>query len=1578
MAVQLGVLFCDQVGSTALLTRLGDALAEEVRRDLFQVLYRAASLCRGEVIKSSGDGLMVVFPSGADDALACGELMLAMVGRLARRELWSDVCFKVGVSAGDAVFDKGDWYGAAVNLAARLCAAAEPGQILASTPTLDGAARTDTSGWQALASLTLKGFPEPVAVGGLSVGNGQVASWPMPTSLDTQGTAAFVGQQRELDELQAFWGSSSGETSRHITVIGEPGVGVSRLLAEFADRVAAGEALVLTASSGGGPGWVEQLVRSYAATATLTRLRADAGTDAAALAALCPLVGLRLGVTAQVGPLNRDEVLLRLLTRIGDRTPVLVVLDGIATPPQLSQALPAGIKVVSGLRAESAVDVAGPTVALDALSGADVDTLVRAALPATFIAGTELTSFVMAETAGVARDVIAVTDELTRQQDLDQASAFDAVRRAVPYKGLQVFDDGDAVRFHGRDGAINDVMGALETTPFVAVVGSSGSGKSSVIRAGCLPRLAAAGHTVVVISPGDDPLRSLTAGWAQATGQDDGDILSIPDDGRSFVLVVDQLEECFTLAADEASRDRFLDLITTPTAGLRVLASLRGDFYGRASEHAGLAEALRTGTVLMAPPTSAELRAVIEAPAAAAHLQLEPGLSDLILTDVTDRPGSLPLLSHALRETWRLRHENTLSIKGYRQAGGATGAIARTADTVYNQLTSTEQDIAKRLFLRLTALGEGAEDSRRRVPVDVLAASSEDTIRVLHVLTAARLVTADTDAEGRDVDELAHEALLREWPRLREWLDEDRDELRTLAHLETAARDWDTAGQPDTDLYTGTRLEAAETIKADKLNDREKRYLSASIAMREAHRRQARRSRRRLQTFAVVLVVLLVVASLAGVIAIGKGNDARKKTVQAQRQSLLAETRGLSAQASALLHSQPDVALLLAVEAQRLHPSTDTLSGLLNVLSATSHVARIARGFGDHVEDLALSPDGRTAAVAYTDGSLQLWDFARQTAISRRLSSESRSNQLRLHWFNDRSVVAAWNDGLLETFDGATGQRLATKKLPVLPGAHGVVFSTDGKLLAVADARENLQILRWPSLQLVSSAAEHAGIGISDLAFNPRGTQLAIGSPSGVLHILDPRTGRDVVPEIATPTASYDGLDYSPDGRTLAAGSASGIVTLFDSATGRPRGALGGHTGHINRVQYSSNGEYLASTASDETVVVSRTRDGSEVGVPFIGHTTGAPGTVLFTGNSQQVVSAAPHEVITWDLAGRTALPRSSLSATWTTRLSVDPSRNLLFAAGDKGRIQVWNSKTLEYLGASERLNSVVQDMAVDPVHGRLAATISGGTYFSSIPGGGIDILSDTASPTVMRHLPLAGTAQGVSFSPSGDLLAVSTDEGALCVFDLRKADPPIVLQVSVDPLGGDTVGWTSDGTRILSAGISVFAVVDFKTGKVVLRENQRLGTFEGTLRPSSRDHTIAVSTYQGAVELFNPDGSPSSRRPLLAASSLWDSVISPDGLLVAGGGVDGTVTLWSLPAGQRVASALPLTEGYTAVAFLDKDRLVAAGANDTLDVIELSPSTLAKQACAIVGRNLTRQEFDSYLGFEPYHRTCPQWPSGT
>ena len=1136
------MLFCDQVGSTALLTRLGDALAEEVRRDLFEVLYRAADLCRGEVIKSSGDGLMVVFPSGADDALRCGELMLAMVGRLARRELWSDVRFKVGVSAGDAIFDKGDWYGAAVNLAARLCAAAEPGQILASTDTLD-TARTDTSGWETLPALTLKGFPDPVPVKGLHVVGG--GTWPIATELDTQGGAPFVGRQAELDDLLAFWAAAPAVVNT-MTVVGAPGVGVSRLLAEFADRVAATRAPALAAHDGAGAEWIAQLVRSYAASATATQLRIDADTDAAALAAVCPLVGLRLGIAPAAGEVGAELLLHRLLARISERGPVLIALDGIATPPQLSLSLAGRVKVVTGLRVEAAADISGPAMALAPLNQSEVRELLTTVLPSGFVGNAELTAFVIAETDGIARDVIAVTDELTRTKDVDQASAFDAVRRAVPYKGLQVFDDGDAVRFHGRERAVDDVMSALADVPFVAVVGSSGSGKSSVIRAGCLPQLAA-DSTVVVMSPEEDPVRSLAAAWAQATGDHDLAALAIPDDGRSFVLIVDQLEECFTVAADDQSRDRFLDLITTPTDGLRVLASLRGDFFGRASEHAGLAEALRAGTVLMAPPTPAELRAVVEAPAAAAHLHLEPGLADLILADVTDRPGSLPLLSHALRETWRRRHQNILSITGYRQAGGATGAIARTADTVFDQLTASEQEIAKRLFLRLTALGEGAEDSRRRVPVDVLAANDTSTVGVLHILTAARLITADTDAEGRDVDELAHEALLREWPRLRGWLDEDRDELRALAHLETAARDWDTAGQPESELYAGLRLEAAESISPDKLNDRENRYLQSSVRLREARRRAARRARRRLRIFATVVVVLLVIASIAGVVALRQRHDARVQAQRAvdqgkraQQQALLATARGLSTQADALARTQPDVALLLAIEAQELRDSPETRAGLLTVLSGSPHLARITQGFGKNIFDFALSPDGRTAAVAYTDGSFRQFDFGSQAPLTPIIRVDK--NPMELHWSSQGVLATAWNDGLLRTWSERTGKPLGKVSVALASGGHDVAFTSDGELTAVADPDDSVHVYRTSDGNLISSSVAAAGQGIGrfDVAFNPAGDRLAIGSATGDLRIIDPVTGRVIAQRSGVPGEYLGILTYSPDGKVIAGDSASG------------------------------------------------------------------------------------------------------------------------------------------------------------------------------------------------------------------------------------------------------------------------------------------------------------------------------------------------------------------------------------------------------------------------------------------------------
>ena len=923
--------------------------------------------------------------------------------------------------------------------------------------------------------------------------------------------------------------------------------------------------------------------------------------------------------------------------------------------------MPARSLLVNAGRVEPNVPPAARMIEVPPLEPSEIGALLDPIVPPDRSWRSELDALILAETDGITRDVIAVSRSLSAGDDgaLTPTEAFDAVRRAVPYKGLQVFADDDAVRFHGRERAVEEVMSGLGRQSFVAVVGSSGSGKSSVVRAGCMPRLREQGLALIVMSPGEDPLRTLAIAWARAAGSaaetlhqqlmaDPTALARLEPSGHGTVLIIDQLEECFTLCSDEQNREQFLRAITHPTPGLRVLATLRGDFFGRASESAELAEVLRSGTVLMAPPTRAELRAVIEEPARNARLRLEPGLSDLILTDITDRPAGLPLLSHALRETWRRRHGNTLTISDYHEAGGATGAIARTADTVYARLTEPQRDIAKRIFLRLTALGEGAEDSRRRVSLNVLlAGGSQENQRVLHTLTAARLITADTDAEGHDVDELAHEALLREWPRLRGWLDEDREELRSLAHLETAARDWDTAGRPESEVYSGRRLEAVEGVSPEKLNDRELAFLAASIEVRESRRRASRRARNRLRAFAAVLVVLLLIATVAGLVAFNQRSSARKDARRAQQQTQIATARELTSQAQAQLSTQPAVALLLAAEAEKTQDSLQSRAELFTTVYNNAHVARSATGFGDDDADFqssngillprfSLSPDATLASVIGTDGeSLQIYDFHTIKPRTPNLDTAGVSIDY-VAWSQTDLMAVAFSDGSLRVWDGRTGHQITSTTIPdptALRGGAGMVFSPTGQVLVLRRIGDGV-ILRWsiPDGQPIGKPLSLGGF--ADLTFSPDGSRLAIADTPGI-DVIDPISARRLQPTLKIGVGFQ--LNYGPGGKTLLVSSASGPPTLINAGTGKsirqfafPPGYTGpdifsdGPRGSA----YSPDGKYIATIDANGTLVVWRTSDGSVVGgSAFTSVVRGdAISGLYFTPDSKQLVFGDAHD----------------------------------------------------------------------------------------------------------------------------------------------------------------------------------------------------------------------------------------------------------------------------------------------------------------------------------------------------------------
>ena len=369
------------------------------------------------------------------------------------------------------------------------------------------------------------------------------------------------------------------------------------------------------------------------------------------------------------------------------------------------------------------------------------------------------------ELVGLERAILAQDPHLTGPAQVEGWWA-----GGCPYRGLAAYDLADVDWFFGREQESAECLGIVDATGFVAIVGASGSGKSSLARAGVGPALRRAGRGVAVVTAGSRP---------------DEVLATVP---RGSVLVVDQLEELFVLCDDPAAQARFGAGVCRWAATAPVVVTLRADHLGEVTELPDLAARVQAGIYLLGAMSEPQLRAAIEGPATKIGLRLEPGLVDLLVRDVAGEPGALPLLSHALAETYELREGPVLTTAGYRAVGGVQGAVARAADQVVDALSPQGRKAARDLFRRLVIPTETTDPIRQRVRRSELTADPT-TSAVLDALVASRLVIAD-----RDTVEVAHEAVCRAWPRLRAWLDEDRDGLRLHRHLAQASREWGSPG----------------------------------------------------------------------------------------------------------------------------------------------------------------------------------------------------------------------------------------------------------------------------------------------------------------------------------------------------------------------------------------------------------------------------------------------------------------------------------------------------------------------------------------------------------------------------------------------------------------------------------------------------------------------------------------------------------------------------------------------------------------------------------------------------------------
>jgi WD40 repeat protein len=1207
------------------------------------------------------------------------------------------------------------------------------------------------------------------------------------------------------------------------------------------------------------------------------------------------------------------------------------------------------------------------------------------------LAGTldgEAAQVIFDQTSGHASRVVEVLSLLDAGDNAADAVFTSRLTRALlyscPYRGLVPFGAGDAELFFGRDDVVADLLARLAAGRLVVLTGPSGSGKSSVIAAGVIPALArsalpgSSSWVTLTMTPGPRPLAQLAATTAPLVGEPAGVVLAeiersslMPEapDGRRVVLVIDQFEELFTMCDDEEGA-RFADVVAravaVPRGAISVVMAIRGDFYAQCARYPALAAAVASSTSLLGPMDEGALRAAIVGPARVGGLTLEPGLVDVLVRDVAGQPGGLPLLSHALLETWRRRRGPTLTIAAYRGAGGVRGAIAQSAETFYRGLGEDDQELIRTLFVRLTEPGEGTEDTRRRAQRDELVPVGVDpdaVERLLGVLADARLVTlADGTAE------VAHEALIREWPRLRDWLDEDRDRLRAMNHVGRVALEWDHDGRPDDDLLRGVRLGATLERLGDRsdCNEIEQAFLDTSLAREQAEIAGKRRVQRRLHRLLLGVSIALVIALAAGAFAFVQRSQARSARADGDVARLLAQSQ-------ALRDRDLPAAVLLALEAHRRRPSgVDTLGALQGTLTHTPEVAGFFYSGGEGFTEPSLSPDGTEVVTGRSSGGTTIWDVATRRRIADLGTVEGRPVAT---WSptGDRIAVASNRDDVtiwLTLWEPAS-RHLAAGPV-ILPGSvdSGPVFSPDGQTIALATEEGIVILVSAKDGQVV--AQRDLGVALSAAGFDPAGERLYVAArqaaPAPNLYMLDSRS-LATLQETRVVDDQPSDVAVSPDGTVMAVGSGNGDIVLVDPVTFQERRRLLHHVNAAWTLSFTADSHRLAAGSADGTATVWDVETGKIVAGPF------QPGA----GKSYAVISADGRRLVqagtggtaaVWDLTGRQPLGRP-----WGPDDAYDA-----FASPD----------------------------------GRLVATVE------AEPGGPVLIRLLDSSTAAQLASFVGASALQVAFSPDGKRVAAWTDAGIqlLEVPSLRPVGAPIAVPVETDP--GNlplAVAWSPDGQRI---GIGFLqgqlAFADIGAGRLVAGPVQMAGLVAAvSFSPDS--HRAAISSCCVDRGLFDTDTgrrvgpavctnecqmlfSPSGR--VLSASTtvtvldqntlvpiatsgevLRDGIVGGefradgrDAVFQAGGTfrlvkVDGDVLT---PVGDAFVTHSG-QRGYQTRSFLADGSLLFPGPGDKgLLRFDLDESHWPEIACDVVGRNITRAEWDRYVG-GAYHAACPEFP---
>lgn len=1174
--------------------------------------------------------------------------------------------------------------------------------------------------------------------------------------------------------------------------------------------------------------------------------------------------------------------------------------------------------------------------------------------------------------------------ERTSTQPLEQKTAVSLSPNQIqrlknPFRGLHPFGEADSGTFFGRDALVLDLLGMLsddtDLERFVAIVGPSGSGKSSVAKAGILPALRRGGLPnsenwfIIDMTPGSNPWAEFTTALRrvainlpteeQPQSLEANDTLLklvdsvLPDDAETeLVLLIDQFEELFTLVEDEGVRGRFLENLVTAVldsdSRLRLIITLRADFIDQPLQYLDFGELLRQRLMLLLPLSVEQLTQVITKPIEQLGMQMTPDLVATIINDVGDQPGTLPLLQYALTELFEERQGVTLTLEAYKATGGVTGALAHRADQLYNDLDDAQQEATRQLFLRLITLGEGVEDTRRRVLLTELESlGAQDDI--IQTFGRYRLLTFDHDPETRSPTvEVAHEALLREWPRLRQWLREVRDDVRRQRQLAEATRLWDENGRDDSYLLHGSRLHTfaawVETSSV-KLTQDEDAYLQASISASEARRaaEEARRQREletvqklareqtkraeeqakaatSLRRRAVWLAGALAVAAVLAIVATLFGRDAtlsEREAVESYSLSLAANAR------QALDADDQPLALLLALAANSVdQPPPIAQQTLVDIAYAPG----VNRQFmhDSPINGLAVRADGRFLITGSDDGLVLLWD-ADSGAVVQRLEGHSAAVHSVAFSPDGTEALSGANDDTIIHWDLQSGTMIQT-----LVGHRGDVssihFTPDGQYAVssedTAAAPSDLIVWELATGQMVrrfGGTAEGNSEGTLDMALSRDGRYALTGqysyadtNPQPTL-LWDVTTGQSVQAFTAH-SLTVSGVALGPDGRSALAGSEDGFLYQWNLESGEQHQRLAGHEGPVIAVAYNADGRHALSSSLDRTMIWWDLESGEMIR-RFLYTGVGELRTLHFLDDGHAITASTDGTVQVWDL-----------SSNW--------------------QLERWGADGNGHQPLTPNLENRGMALAISP-DGRFAA--SGGNF----PDHDL-ILWEYESGEMLHKLSgHEGSIYAVTFSPDSTQVLTASQDGTLILWNVETGEMIRQLEGHRGLVNG--VDMSEDGRTAVSASLSgAIGVWDLQTGQLLHRIYGHFdgrGAYDVTFLPG--DQYAISSSWDGSLVIYDVmageqverltgvDDDAGGHFPSDGDQGVHGISLHPNNGTLLSAGRDDALLLWDVQNGRSLRRLLGHAGEVVDVAFSPDGRTaVSTAVNDFIIVWDVASGT--------------------------------------